>query len=114
MPRGSSTSVQVFYPRLSSEELIDRLKAGVPDLKRSIPLSRVVLFGSYAVGSYTVASDVDLLVVHEGKPRPDAYGLVVQAMRVSRLEPHVYTEQEAEASRDRLEAMLQHSVPTYP
>jgi len=114
MPRESSTSVRVFYPELSNEEIIPRLRAGVLNVQRSIPLVRVVLFGSYAAGSYTVGSDVDLLVVYNGKPRPDAYRLVKQVMGIPRLEPHVYTEQEAEASRDRLAAMLQHSVPIYP
>ena len=114
MPRGSSTSVRVFYPRLTSEEIIARLRAGVQELERSLPLIRLVLFGSYAAGSYTVGSDVDLLVVHKGEPRPDAYRLIKQAMGVPRVEPHVYTEQEAEASKDKLEAMLQHSVPIYP
>ena len=106
--------MRVFYPRLSREELIPRLKSGAKDVEKALPLVRVALFGSYASDSYTVGSDVDLLVVHEGKPRPDAYRLVKQMMGIPRLEPHVYTEQEAEASRDRLEAMLQHSVPIYP
>ena len=114
MPRESSTSVRVFYPQLSSEEIIPKLRAGVLDVQRSIPLVRVVLFGSYAAGSYTVGSDVDLLVVYKGKPRVDAYRLVKQSMGVPRIEPHVYTEQEAEALKDRLEAMLQHSVLIYP
>jgi len=74
MPRGSSTSVRVFYPRLTSEEIIARLRAGVQELERSLPLIRLVLFGSYAAGSYTVGSDVDLLVAHEGKPRDRRYG----------------------------------------
>ena len=114
MPKGSSTSVRVFYPQLSSEEILSRLVAGVRAVQRSLPLVRVILFGSYAAGSYTVGSDVDLLVVHEEKPRPDAYRLVKQVMGIPRLEPHVYTEQEAEAAKDKLELMLQHSVPTYP
>ena len=106
--------MRVFYPRLSSEEIIARLKAGVQEVERSLPLVRVVLFGSYAAGSYTVGSDVDLLVVHKGEPRADAYRLVKQAIDVPRLEPHVYTQQEAEAAKDRLELMVQHSVPIYP
>ena len=106
--------MRVFYPRLTSEEIIARLRAGVLELERSLPLIRLVLFGSYAARSYTVGSDIDLLVVHEGKPRPDAYRLVKQAMGVPRVEPHVYTEQEAEASKGKLEAMLRHSVPIYP
>ena len=104
----------VFNPQPSSEEMIPRLKAGLQELSRSLPLVRLVLFGSYATGSYTVGSDVDLLVVHEGKPRRDAYRLVKQVMGIPRLEPHVYTEQEAEVAKDKLELMLQRSVPIYP
>jgi len=114
MPTELSTSVRVFYPRLTKEEVIARLKAGVQELERSLPLIRVALFGSYASDSYTVGSDIDLLVVHEGKPRPDAYRLIKQAMGIPRLEPHVYTEQEAEAAKDKLELMLQRSLPIYP
>jgi predicted nucleotidyltransferase len=114
MPSGSSSSVQVFYPQLSSEQVVARLRESVPGLLRLLPLVGVDLFGSYAAGSYTVASDVDLLVVHKGEPRPDAYRLVRQAMRLPRLDPHVYTEHDAEAAKDRLGAMLQRSVPIYP
>ena len=114
MPTESSTSVRVFYPQLTREEVIARLKAGVQELERSLPLIRVALFGSYASDSYTVGSDVDLLVVHEGELRPDAYRLIKQAMDIPRLEPHVYTEREGEAAKDKLEIMLQRSLPIYP
>src|SRR3970040_445060 len=114
MPTESSTSVRVFYPRLTREEVIARLKAGVQELERSLPLIRVALFGSYASDSYTVGSDVDLLVVHEGELRPDAYRLIKQAMGIPRLEPHVYTEREGEAAKDKLEIMLKRSLPIYP
>ena len=75
--------MRVFYPRLTSEEIIARLRAGVQELERSLPLIRLVLFGSYAARSYTVGSDIDLLVVHEGKPRPDAYRLIKQAFSLA-------------------------------
>jgi len=39
------------------------------ELKERLYLLLVVLFGSYAEGNYTVASDVDLLVVYDGEKR---------------------------------------------
>jgi len=75
--------VRVFYPRLSREELIPRLKSGAKDVEKALPLVRVALFGSYASDSYTVGSDVDLLVVHEGELRPDAYRLIKQAFSLA-------------------------------
>ena len=87
MPRDLSTSVRVFYPQLCSEETILRLGAGGLDVQRSIAPVRAVLFGSHAAGIYTVGSDVDLLVVFKGKPRPDAYRRVEQAMAIPRVDP---------------------------
>jgi predicted nucleotidyltransferase len=53
-----------------------------------------VLFGSYARGRYTVASDVDVLVVYRGEPRSDAFALVKRAFDLPGLEPHPYSERE--------------------
>ncbi len=66
MEKKSSTSVRVFYPRFNKEEIIHLITKNLGNLKRELPLSLVVLFGSYATGNYTLASDVDLLVVYEG------------------------------------------------
>lgn len=65
----SSTSVQVFYPRFNKEEIIQLITKNLENLKKELPLLFVGLFGSYAKGNYTVASDVDLLVVYEGKEK---------------------------------------------
>jgi hypothetical protein len=73
----------------------------------------VVLFGSYAKGTYTVGSDVDLLVVYRGESRPDAYALVKRALSVPRLEPHVYTEAEYEAVASTVNRMVQGGVTLF-
>ena len=57
------TTVRVFFPKFDRAELIRQLKERMTDLDQKLRLLRVVLFGSYAHGNYTVASDVDLLVV---------------------------------------------------
>lgn len=98
MPKKSSTSVRVFYPELTQAEVIARLRDRLPDLAEKLPLRRVVLFGSYASGRFTAASDIDLLVVHEGPARDEAYRLVRQILGLPRLEPHVYTIDEYRAS----------------
>ena len=89
MPQRSSGSVKVFYPPWTREALLVRLREGVAALRQVLPLVRVVLFGSYARGRQTVASDIDLLVVYAGAVRGDAYALVRHTLDLRRLEPHV-------------------------
>ena len=110
MPRGSSSSVKVFYPKLDRETVIKLLSERLKELREKLPLTRVVLFGSYARGNYTVGSDVDLLVVYEGEARPDAYALVKKTLRIPRLEPHLYTEEEYRSMRGTLEKMSKDGV----
>jgi len=76
MPERSSSSVRVFYPRFDRAWLLQTLRARVDRLRALLPVRRVVLFGSYASGRSTVASDVDLLVVYDDPPRADAYALL--------------------------------------
>jgi predicted nucleotidyltransferase len=102
MPKGYSSSVRVYYPPFNRQQLIQRLKEDLETLKEKLPLLLVILFGSYAKGNYTVASDVDLLVVYEGEDRKDAFATVKKTISISRLEPHVYSESEYEAVKDTL------------
>jgi predicted nucleotidyltransferase len=106
MQQQSSTSVRIFYPRFDRQELIKRLKKKLRDLARELPVILVVLIGSYARGNYTVASDVDILVVYQGKEREDAFATVKKTLGISRVEPHVYSEGEYERRRDILGKMV--------
>lgn len=90
----SSASVRVFYPAWTKEELVQRPKEGVAKLSLLLPLKQVTLLGSWARGTHTVASDVDLLVTYEGAKREDAFSLVKKTIDIPCLEPHVYTEEE--------------------
>ena len=76
---------EVFYPPWTREALLVRLREGVAALREVLPLVRVVLFGSYARGRQTVASDIDLLVVYAGAVRGDAYALVRRTLDLRRL-----------------------------
>lgn len=110
MPRGSSSSVRVFYPRYSREGLIALLKARLPILAAQIPLKRVTLFGSWARGRATAFSDIDLLVIYADPSREEAYQLVRRSLGVRGLEPHVYSEQQAGLLKETLERMTRNGV----
>lgn len=110
MPARSSGSVRVFYPAFDKAGLLRMLREGLARLAATLPLSKVVLFGSCARGTNTVGSDVDLLVVYRGEPRRDAYALVKRSLAVPRLEPHVYNEAEYEAARSTVDRMVQGGI----
>jgi predicted nucleotidyltransferase len=113
MLQRSSGFVKVFYPPWTREALLVRLREGVAALREVLPLVRVVLFGSYARGRQTVASDIDLLVVYAGAVRGDAYALVRRTLDLRRLEPHVYAEEEYAQVRKTLECMVQDGITVY-
>jgi hypothetical protein len=114
MQRRSSTSVRVFYPEFDRTEVIQTLLERLRELEKRLPLVRVTLFGSYARGNYTVASDIDLLVVYAGEKREDVYALVKQALGFPRLEPHLYTEAEYRQAKDKLTRMCRGGVVLFP
>jgi len=111
MPRRSSSSVRVFYPPFDREQLLVLLRRRIKGLQGILPLKRVVLFGSYARGKQTVASDIDLLVIYAGEPQENAYALVKRILNIRRLEPHVYAEEEVAQMKPTLERMLEDSIP---
>jgi predicted nucleotidyltransferase len=90
--------------------LIQNLKPRIKNLAKEIPLSKVVLFGSYAQGRSTVASDVDILVVYRGKERADSFAKVKKSLNIPLLEPHVYSEGEYEKLKDSMERMIADGV----
>jgi predicted nucleotidyltransferase len=111
MPQRSSSSARVFYPEHDTAELVSTLRERLGDLKGRLPLTRAVLFGSYARGEYTAASDVDVLLVYEGEERPDAYALSKRILKIRRLEPHLYTEDQYRAMGDTVRRMIKGGIP---
>lgn len=89
--------VRVTYPTLGRVEVMERLRKACISLERKLPISRMILFGSYAQGRYTAGSDIDVIVVYKGPERDDAYKMVVNEMGLPRVEPRVYTEEEFDA-----------------
>jgi len=106
MRKESADSVRVFYPQFNQQQLVQRFKERLGVLREILPLSLVVLFGSYARGNYTVASDVDLLIVYKGGERPDAFASAKKALDIPLLEPHVYSESEYERLKETINRMI--------
>jgi len=110
MRQKSSSSVRVFYPDHNREEIIKGIRKALDVLQHILPLELVVLFGSYAKGNYTVASDIDLLVVYRGEKREDVYALCKKMITIPRLEPHVYSKKEYEEMRGTVDKMIKDGV----
>ena len=114
MQRKSSDSVRIFYPKFNKEELIQAIRKKLGDLNKKLPLLSVVLFGSYAKGNYTVASDADLLVVYRGKERKDAYATVKKTLGIPRLEPHVYSDSQYQKMKKTIDRMTKNGIVLFP
>lgn len=114
MPTKSSSSVRVFYPRFSQKEVLERLRARLGALAESLPLVRVVLFGSYARGDFTVASDIDLLVIYRGEENPAAYALCKKILELPGLEPHPFGEKECLNQEATLARMMAGGIVLFP
>jgi len=113
MQKESSSSVRIFYPRFNREELILKLKDKLGGLARELPLRLVVLFGSYVQGKYTVASDIDVLVVYKGEERSDAFRIVKRSLDIPLLEPHVYSEDEYRRLKEGIDRMTAGGVTLF-
>lgn len=113
MQRRSSNSVRIFYPKYSKEKVIKKITENLEVLHTRLPLLLVSLFGSYAKGNYTAASDIDLLVVYKGKEKKDAYGIVKKAFDIYGLEPHAYSEDEYRENKDTVKKMIKDGIIIY-
>ncbi|MGB4258737.1 MAG: nucleotidyltransferase domain-containing protein [Phycisphaerae bacterium] len=110
MLKKSLSSVKVFYPPYSRDEVIEQIRTGAKKLNVILSLQKVILFGSYAGNRHTVASDIDLLVVYRGTTRQDAYSLVRKHIPLPRLEPHVYSEEEYRRLEENIKRMVAKGV----
>ena len=88
------SEVRVSYPTLNREQVVEGLRKACTRLEKRLPVSKIILYGSYAVGQYTVGSDIDLIVVYKGSSRDDAFKIVMNEIRLPRLEPKVYAEEQ--------------------
>lgn len=113
MRNESSSSVKVFSPKYTREQVIDILRNAIPQIAAHLPVQWAVLFGSYAKGNYTAFSDIDLLVVYSGEVRENAFAVVKKGVPLRGLEPHVLSEEEFRAVLPVWKQMLRHSVTVW-
>lgn len=110
MQKRLSSSVRIFYPKFNQEEIIHTIHQRLRALAEHLPISKVLLFGSYVKGNYTVASDIDILVVYRGKARKEAYAMVKEILDIPYLEPHIYTEKEYKEIKGTVDKMTRNSI----
>jgi len=96
MQKKYSNSVKIYYPEYSREQLIKLIKGKIKLLNRKLPVEKIILFGSYAKGNYTVASDIDLLVIYSDPKNERDYSICWEIIDLPMLELHIYTKSEYE------------------
>ncbi len=105
MLRKSSSSVRIFYPKSNREIIIKTLKGRMEALQSVLPISRVILFGSYARDNFTVRSDIDLLIICKTELN-DAFERAKKAIAISGVQPHIYTESEYLEMKETIDRMI--------
>jgi predicted nucleotidyltransferase len=110
---GSVSSALPGKGRPTREEVL----AGVGEVARRLGASRAYVFGSWARGTQTARSDLDVLVVAESQApflgRPDAYLVELRCVTgVSTIDVLVYRPEELDEMRGRpfIERILRESV----
>ncbi len=79
-----------------SKELIDKIRNFVGELKRTLPVKDVYLYGSFAKGEIHEGSDIDLLIIGDFKERFfERIGKILDLTDLP-IEPIVYTTEEFE------------------
>lgn len=97
-----SSSVRVFFPKFSLEDVVREVSRCISLFSKDLALKKVVVFGSYAKRRYTVGSDIDLFVVYdESKCTEDnVYKTLMRNIRLPRLELHILSLREYEAIKE--------------
>ncbi|MBS7634654.1 nucleotidyltransferase domain-containing protein [Candidatus Bathyarchaeota archaeon] len=86
-----SGSAKVFFPKFSRQEVINKIKKCTVELRGKLGLESVILFGSYARENYTVASDIDILVIFDDEKVSEdkVYKCLMKSIQLPRVELHL-------------------------
>ena len=86
-----SGSVKVFFPKFSKEEVIKEIEKCIMKLREKLGLESAILFGSYARENYTVASDIDILVIFDDEKVSEdkVYKCLMKSIQLPRVELHL-------------------------
>lgn len=93
-----SGSVRVFFPKFSREEVVNEIRKCAVDLREKLGLEKVILFGSYARKNYTVASDIDILVIFDDEKSSEdkVYKCLMRSIQLPRVELHLIPKRDLE------------------
>ena len=92
--------MKIFFPKFSRKDVIREVSRCVTELHDSLGLEGVILFGSYAKGRYTVASDLDLLIFDDEKSSEDnVYKSLMKSIKLPRVELRIISKREIESYR---------------
>lgn len=94
--------MRVFFPKHSSEKVINEIKKTIDKLSGKVALEKVMLFGSYAKNRYTVASDIDILVIFDDSrsTEDEIYKALMRNIELPRLELHILPKKDYELMKD--------------
>ena len=67
---------------LTKEVIKKKLKDALPELRKKYPIEKLALFGSYARGDQTNASDIDILVEFNGEIGWEFFDLADEIERI--------------------------------
>lgn len=81
--------MRIYYREYDLDRIRERVARAEGRL-RSLGVVRVVLFGSYASGRATAASDVDLLVLVRERKDKGNYHEICEALSMPEAEVHLY------------------------
>lgn len=100
MPKKSSDSVKVFFPKVNREQVIKEIDRCIREFSKSLGLYKVVLFGSYARGNFTVASDIDIFIVfdEEKSSEEDVRKTLMKNIKLPRVELHILSRKNYETA----------------
>lgn len=96
MLKKSSNSVKIFFPKFNREEVVTEISKRITELHEKLHLDKVIIFGSYAKGNYTVASDIDLLIVFDNEKinENEVYKCLMKSIQLPRLELHIISKKD--------------------
>lgn len=91
MLRKYSGSVKVFFPKFGIADVVREVSRCALMLREELGLEKIIIFGSYAKGNYTVASDIDILVVFDDEESGEdkVYKSLMRSIKLPRVELHI-------------------------
>ncbi|MHB8360386.1 MAG: nucleotidyltransferase family protein [Thermoplasmataceae archaeon] len=94
-----SKEVKVFYPKYKKKELVECLQKKFLEITGKIKIVDARLFGSYAKGTNTAFSDIDIFVVVDGYDKESAYSICWDIIEIPEIELHLYVREELDIMR---------------